>query len=274
MKRLTLLQIGNIVALVLVLIMNGLSQAPDLFPNTVGQLGESRAIFFLPAGYVFSIWGVIYIGLIGFAIYQVRRVGVENEVPQRVGPWFIISSIGNITWLVLFLYDQVWLSTVAMLVILFSLIMIYLRLGIGRRAVGWQERWAVHIPFSIYLGWISVATVANFSAALYVSDQVTTFLGINADIWAVVMMAVAGVLAAAMLLTRRDIAYALVVVWALVGINVRPFDTDVFSILAGLDINLVNSAALVVAGVIGVGVVLVAFSRFLQTQSNPQRLRA
>ncbi|MAU09661.1 MAG: hypothetical protein CL607_07560 [Anaerolineaceae bacterium] len=139
MKSLSLLQIGNFVALIATLIMNGLSNS-GIFPNTVGDLGNSRAIFFLPETYVFAIWGVIYVGLIGFAIYQLRPVAKANGTVDRVGYWFVLSCLANITWLVLFLYDLVWLSTVAMLVILYALIMIYRRLGIGQRTIDWQER--------------------------------------------------------------------------------------------------------------------------------------
>lgn len=263
MKNLSRLQIANIVFLVATLIMNGLSNS-GILPNTVGDLGESRAIFFLPAGYVFAIWGVIYTGLIGFVIYQARPVACEKGIPERVGPWFIVSSLANITWLILFLYNLVWLSTLAMLVLLGSLIMIYLRVGIGQREADWQETWAVHIPFSVYLGWISVATVANFSTALYESQQVTSFLGISADVWAVAMMVVAGVLGFAMLLTRRDIAYALVIVWALIGINARPFDTELFSVLDALNASLVNGGALAVTALVAVGIAGTAVRRLQQ----------
>lgn len=265
-KNLTVLVIANAVAIVLTLIMNGLSNS-GIFPNTVGDLGNSRAIFFLPANYVFGIWGIIYTGVIGFSIYQARPVARQNGVVERVGWWFVISCIANISWLVLFLLDQVWLSTVAMLAILFSLVMIYQRLEIGQRKVDWQELWAAHIPFSVYLGWISVATVANFSTALYEVDQVTSFIGISADLWAVIMMSVAGVLGAAFLYFRRDFAYALVIVWALVGINARPFEGGVFDVLASLNAELVNTAALAVTAV--VAVVLVARAG-LQLQQRVQ----
>lgn len=262
MTRTRILQVLNLVALVATLIMNGISQS-DLVPNTVGALGESRAIFFLPAGYVFAIWGVIYIGMIGFIIYQFRPVAVEKGVVDRVGIWFIVSSIANSVWVILFVYDQIWISTVVIVVLLLSLLMVYRNLGIGVREIDWQERWAVHIPFSIYLGWVSVATVANFSAALYTSGNEVTLLGINADVWAVIMLAVAAVLAFAMLYFRRDIAYALVVVWAVVGIYARPFDTEVFEVLSSLNAGLVNTAALAVAVIVAVGV---AGSAFMQLQ--------
>ncbi|MGJ3239175.1 MAG: tryptophan-rich sensory protein [Anaerolineae bacterium] len=256
MKKVTLLQIANVVILVLTLVMNGLAQS-DLFPNTVGELGESRAVFFLPAGFVFGIWGIIYTGLIIYSIYQVRPSQRDGEVISAVSGWFILSSIANISWLVLFLFDFVWLSTLAMVVLLASLLMIYIRLGVGVRDVSLTEKWAVHIPFSIYLGWISVATIANFSTALYTSGAVTAFIGLNADLWASVMMIVAAVLAFGMLYFRRDSAYALVIVWATYGINARPFDTDLFSGLATLNANLVNTTALSIAVIVGVGAAIV-----------------
>lgn len=254
MTRTRILQVLNLVALIATLIMNFVSQS-DLVPNTVGQLGESRAIFFLPAGYVFAIWGVIYIGLIGFVIYQMRPVAVEHGVVDRVGIWFIVSSIANSVWVILFVYNYVWVSTVVIVILLLSLIMIYRNLGIGVRVVDWQEQWAAHIPFSVYLGWVSVATVANIAAALYENGAQMSFLGINADLWAAIMMAVAAVLAFGMLYFRRDLAYALVVVWAVVGIYARPFDTEVFQMVSELNAGLVNTAALAVAVVVGIGVV-------------------
>lgn len=257
MKKVSALQVINIVALVVTLVMNGLAQS-DLFPNTVGDLGESRAVFFLPAGYVFGIWGVIYTGLLAYVIYQAFPSRKDGEVVNNIGWWFVISCVANVSWLILFLFDQVWLSTVAMLAILGALLMIYTRLGIGEREVSMAEKWAVHIPFSIYLGWISVATVANFTTALFVSGFDTSMLGITADIWASIMIVVASVLAFAMLYFRRDIAYALVVVWASYGINARPFDTDLYQLLSAQNASLVNTTALAIAVIVGIA----ALARF------------
>ena len=124
MKNSTLLKFSNLMALIITLVMNGLSNAPGLFPTPLGELGESRAVFFLPAGYVFAIWGVIYTLLIGFVIYQFRAVAEKNQTVERVGWWFVVSCAANIVWILLFLYNQLWLSTIAMLVLLFALIMI------------------------------------------------------------------------------------------------------------------------------------------------------
>lgn len=260
MNRVSTLQVVNIVAYIVTIVVNFLAQSAsalgiEAFPTTVAALGESRAIFFLPAGYVFAIWGVIYLGLAAFVIYLGRPAQRANPAIARIGWWFALSCAGNVVWLVLFLNNQVAASTAAMLVILVSLLAIYLRLDIGRAAVSSAERWAVHIPFSIYLGWITVATVANISATLYEGGSVTAFLGVGADVWAALMMLVAALLAVAMIFTRGDIAFPLVVVWALVGIYVRPFDTEVFAPLAGLNAGLVDTSALVLAVLIVVALV-------------------
>lgn len=263
-RKVNLLRGANVIALIATLVMNGLSNS-GIFPKTITELGNGRPIFFLPEAYVFAIWGVIYTLLIGFSIYQFRPIALKNGSVVQVGWWFVISCFANIAWLSLFLFDLVWLSTIAMLVLLFALITIYTRLEIGRRSVDWQENWAVLLPFRVYLGWISVATVANFTAALYESGSVTQFLGIGSDVWAVVMMVIAGVLGLAMLIRRSDIAYALVVVWALIGIYLRPFDTELYQVLAGLNADLVNVGALAVAIVVGGGVLV-------QVVINRQRL--
>jgi hypothetical protein len=273
--RISGLQIANIAAYIVTLMVNFLSQSASalgvsLFPTTIAALGESRAIFFLPAGYVFAIWGVIYLGLGAYVIYQGRPSQRQNPIIGKIGWWFVLSSIGNVTWLILFLNNQVALSTVAMLVILVSLLAIYLRLGIGRAAVSRGERWAVHVPFSIYLGWITVATVANISAMLYDAGNVTAFLGISADVWAVIMMSIAAVIALAMVFTRGDAAFALVVVWALLGIYARPFNTPVFEALSALNAGLVDGAALLLAVAIAAGIGV----RWFLSRRRPAQLTA
>lgn len=265
MNRLSTLQIVNIVAFILTVIVNFLSQSASVlgisaFPQTVAQLGESRGVFFLPAGYVFAIWGVIYIGLAAFVIYLGRPSERDNPLTVKIGWWFALSCVGNIAWLILFLNNQIAASTVAMLVILGSLLRIYLRLDINRAHTSSIRRWTVFIPFSIYLGWISVATIANISAWLYDTGSAQAFLSIGADVWAVVMMLIATIIAVLVLYMRRDIAFPLVVVWALVGIYARPFDTPVYSVVASLNGGMVHTSALVLAIVIAVAVV--AFALF------------
>lgn len=254
------LRISTVVFLIITLTINGLSNT-DLFPTTVGDLSDTRALLFLPDGYVFAIWGLIYTGLIGYVIYQLRSVALEKGVVDRVSFWFILNLIANSAWIIVFVYDIVWASTVLIIIMLITQLIIYHRLEIGKREVDWQERWAVHIPFSVYTGWVTVATVANVTTQLYVGGNITSFAGINADIWASILIVVAGGLGLTFLYLRRDIVYALVVVWATYGIYARPFDTElyqdtVFNVSPDLSAALVNNTAIAIAAVVAIAVVV------------------
>jgi hypothetical protein len=206
----------NIVATVVVLAINALANALPLNGLNTGEISDRFDVLFVPAGYVFSIWGVIYLGLIAFMIFQAMPAQRENPRLRRIGWWYALGCLANSVWIFLWHYLQFPLTLVAMLVLLLSLVVIYLRLGIGRAKVGAAELWAAHVPFSVYLGWISVATIAN-------ATDVLDYIGWNGwgmapEAWAVIMLAAAGILTLLMGLTRRDAAYALVIAWASAGI--------------------------------------------------------
>ncbi|MCE7946051.1 MAG: tryptophan-rich sensory protein [Chloroflexi bacterium CFX4] len=233
---LSLRHLAVIVAFLATLLINFLSQGAaafnlTLFPRTVAELGERYPIYFLPSGYVFAIWGVIYIGIGAFVVYH-STIGRFNPCMAQVGWLFVLSSLANMVWLVLFLDEQFALSTLAMLVLLGSLLRIYLVQEIGRQPVSAQVRWAAHIPFSIYLGWITVATVANIAYTLF--DSGWAGFGISGELWAAIMVAVAALITVLMVVRRRDVAYALVVIWALIGIVVRYPEVATVALAAGL----------------------------------------
>jgi tryptophan-rich sensory protein len=199
-------------------------------------------IYFVPANYVFSIWGVIYALLIAYAIYQALPSQRENERLRRTGYLFVLSCIANSAWLFLFHYEYFLLTMVAMMLLLLSLIAIYLRLDIGKTAVSKAEKWLLRVPFSAYLGWITVATIANASYVLY--DANWDGFGLGGPTWAAIMLIVATAVTIAMVITRRDIAYATVIVWALIGIVVKQNDTSLVAISAALMTATVISVAL------------------------------
>lgn len=219
MKRDIVRQWVNVVALVIVIVVNGLANALPINAQTTGEISDRFEIFFVPAGYVFSIWGLIYLALIGFVVYQALPSQRENPRLRRVGYLFALSCAANVAWIFLWHYERFPLTLVAMGVLLVSLIGIYLRLGIGRTPVSPAEKWLVRVPFSLYLGWITVATIANVT-------QVLDYLnwgawGVSAEAWTVIMLAAATGITGAVLFTRGDVAYALVIVWAVVGIAVE-----------------------------------------------------
>jgi benzodiazapine receptor len=220
----------NVVAVIATIVVNGLANALPLNGLTTGEISDRFQVYFVPAGYVFSIWGLIYLALIGFAIYQLLPAQRENPRLLRVGYLFAASCAANVAWLFLWHYEQFELTVVAMTALLLLLIAIYLRLGIGRTAVPAAERWLVQVPFSIYLGWITVATVANVTSLL---DYLNWGgWGISPEVWAVIILVVAGAIAAAVSLTRGDVAYMLVILWAFAGIAVKQADTAVVAVAA------------------------------------------
>ncbi|HNR46560.1 MAG TPA: hypothetical protein PKO03_05795 [Anaerolineaceae bacterium] len=203
----------NLLTLVLTLVVNSLANILPLNGMNTGQISDSLPSLFTPAGYVFSIWSIIYIGLIAFGIYQALPSQRNNPRIERMGWWFVIANLFNSAWIFAWHYLQFGLSVVLMLGLLVSLLVIYER--IGRRAASRVETWTVNVPFSIYLGWITVATVANI-ASLLISLGWNGF-GIPA-VLTVVMIGVATLLGVLMILLKREIAYPLVLIWAFAGI--------------------------------------------------------
>jgi hypothetical protein len=176
-------------------------------------------VYFVPAGYVFAIWGLIYIGWIAFTIFQFQPSQKQNPRLRGLGYWFALSNLANAAWLFCWHYNQFGLSVLVMLALLGLLITSYLRLEVNRRPVSRTEYWSVDVMFSVYLGWITVATVANITDWLYLVEW--NGFGISAQAWAVIMLAIAFLLGLGMALTRWDVGYLAVLVWAFIGIAVK-----------------------------------------------------
>lgn len=218
----------NLVAFVVVLVVNGLSGALPLNGKTQAEISDNFDVYIVPAGYAFSIWGLIYLLLIGFVIYQLLPAQRDNVRLARVDYLFVLSCVANASWIFVWHYERFVLSLVAMLMLLGSLSAIYVRLGIGKSVVNLSERVFVRLPFRLYLGWISVATIVNAASLLgYVGWG---GWGISEPLWAVIMLIVATGLAALVVQLRNDVAYALVVLWAFVAIGVRHWETRLVGI--------------------------------------------
>ncbi len=215
----TLRQFVNAFSVVATIVMNILANALPFNGQNTGEISDRFQVYFVPAGYVFSIWGLIYLGWIAFAIYQFLPAQRENPRLQKLGYWFALSGAFNSAWLLSWHYNLFGWSVLVMLALLGTLLVSYLRLTVGRAAVSALERWCVDIPVSIYLGWITVATVANVTDWLSFINW--SGWGIPAPTWAVIMLLVASLLGLWMALTRRDAAYLFVLVWAFAGIGVK-----------------------------------------------------
>jgi len=229
------LQIGNALSFAAVVVVNALANILPLNNVTTGELSDSYPNYFVPAGYVFSIWGVIYLLLLGFTVRQLRRGGEDAETLRKIGWLFMISNVFNFVW------RQVALSLVAMFGLLASLIMIYLRLDIGKAQVSRDQRIYYHLPFSVYLGWITVAPIANIVAFLVSSGWES--YGTAAVYWTVLVIAVAVALTLVNLWTRGDAAYSLVIVWAFSGIVYKQMAEPLIPYAAGL------GALVIIAGI-------------------------
>jgi len=218
-RKIILLQSLNILAFAVTVVVNGLASSLALNGRTTAEVSDLYFTLVTPTGYVFAIWGVIYALLFVFVVFQALPSQREKPFLTQIGVLFILSSFLNVVWLFLWHYNQIVLSVVLMFALLATLIAVYLRLGIGKSSVSLKERVFVRLPFSIYLGWITVASIANVASAL-VAVKWDGF-GLANDVWAVIVIAVALLITLGVIATRKDVAYSLVIVWALVGIAVN-----------------------------------------------------
>lgn len=246
------LQIANIVGFVITIIVNYLSNALPLNGKTAKELSDLNPNLFVPAPFTFSIWGVIYLFLTGFIVYQASDLFSKNkkELPQveKIGWLFFISCLLNSTWLISWHFQYLPLSLVIMIGYLITLILIYQRLQIGKEKGDWKERLLVRLPFQILLGWISIATIANATAVLV--SLGFTGGGIEERIWAMIMISIGGLLALLMLFRKWDIAYSLVVVWAFYGIISERLEVMDFGFME------IITTAVVCMVLIGIGVII------------------
>lgn len=208
-------QVINIVAYALVITVNGLANALPINDVTSGAVSDRYPSLVTPAGYVFSIWGVIYALLAVFIGYQALPAQRDDPRLQRLGYAFAVSCVCNATWLFAWHHQQIVLAWLLIVALLVSLMVCYERLRGAPRSRG--ERFTVRLPFSIYLGWVTVATVAN--TAILLLDLGVDGGGVAA-LWGVVAITAATAVGLTMLVRRADIAFCLVLVWAFAGIAV------------------------------------------------------
>ena len=226
----TLRQFANLASVILALAVNILASVLPLNGQNTGEISDRFPVYFVPAGYVFSIWGIIYIGWFAFAIYQFLPAQKTNPRLQKLGYLFALSGLANAAWLFTWHYNYFGLGVLVMLTLLGLLIASYLRLEVNRIPASRAEWWSLDLMFSIYLGWITVATVANITDWLYWIGW--NGFGIHAQVWAVIMLAAASLLGLRMAITWRDVGYLSVLVWAFVGIGVKQAAAPVVALSA------------------------------------------
>jgi hypothetical protein len=239
------LSILNLLGFLGTVVINALATILPINNITTGELSDLYPNLFVPAGLTFAVWGLIYVLLGIFVIYplipSVRRDAQKVDFVQKIGPWFFVSCLANIGWIFAWHYQVVPLSVVLMLILLGSLLAVYVRLNIGKSEATRAGKYLVHLPFSVYLGWITIATIANVTALLV--DINWNAWGLGQQFWAVAVIIVGIVIALSVLFTRKDIFYSLVVDWALLGILLKrlsdttmPDQSVVIVTIAGLAI--------------------------------------
>jgi len=249
----TLLKGMNIIAFVLTALVNGLAGSTTILGGKfTAEISDMHPTLITPAGYVFSIWGVIYILLGIFVVFQALPSEKGKEHQNRIGWLFILSSLLNIFWLFLWQYEYLSLSVVLMFLLLATLIAIYLRLNIGKSAASLREKLAVHLPFSFYLGWITIASIANVAVFL-VSENWDGF-GISQETWATLIIIIALLITLLVIVTRKDVAYGLVIIWALVGIAVKQSENQTIVVIAEI-------SAIIIAVVLAAAILITRLRR-------------
>ena len=199
--------------------VNYLANALPLNNLNTGQLSDKYPNLFVPAGFTFSIWGVIYLLLAVFIFFSLKQVITGREVfPafKQVGILFFLTCLANAAWIFAWHYEKLILSLLVMLTLLTLLIIIYQRLDSRPYDERHRDKFPAKLPFSIYLAWISVATVANATAVL-VGLHWNRF-GLSEQFWTVLLLAVVLILTLIFIFKKKDFLFALTIFWALLGI--------------------------------------------------------
>ncbi len=223
MKR--VLQYLNMLSLIIAVFVNYYANAKKAGVPSIGEISSRYPTLLTPAGYAFVIWGLIYIALFVFVFYQLRGIfnkKIDNSFVNDTGWWFIIANLANAAWVIAFTYNQIGLSVVFMLIIFFSLLKIVLNTN--------MERWDAPVsiigflwwPISLYFGWITVALIINIAAWLVSLGW--TGAPVSPDLWAILVLLLAGTIFITMIWKRSMREYASVGVWGIAAIAVKNWD--------------------------------------------------
>jgi len=249
-QSLALIRLLSVLAFILMIAVNALANILPINGQNTGQISNLYPSLFTPAALTFSVWGLIYLFLLLYTIYQTGLVGKKSQNYTRAiretGSLFILSCLANTAWILCWHYNLMVQSVGAMLLLLAALILIYLRL---RRSIGagrtLGEKWMISVPFSFYLAWISVATIANITALLVKIKW--DGWGLSPQVYTIAVIVAATLITVVVQRKYRDIAYSLVVIWALAGILIQHMGLYKMAYW-GIIITLVLSMAILLIG--------------------------
>jgi hypothetical protein len=212
------------VTFLLTVVINASANILPLNGLTTAEISDRFQVFVTPANYVFAIWALIYLGQLAYTVHQARPSRRADPLMRSVGYLPAVAAILNSLWLVLWHFEVFALTVPVMFALLATLAMIVLRIR-GAADPRPEARWLVGLPFSVYFGWITVATIVNVAAML--SWVGFDGFGIPGETWAVFVLIVGVLIALATIRALQDLAYALVVAWAYVGIAVKEADVAI-----------------------------------------------
>ncbi len=217
----TLLARLNIIALTIVLTVNALANILPINDMNTGEVSALYPSLFTPAGFTFSIWSVIYLLLIGFAIVQWKIL--SRPYFTELSLWFLLSSLANISWILAWHHLFIYASVLIMAVLLFSLVKIFLLIQ-SVEISSIPEKIFIKLPFVFYLSWICVATIANVSALLVSLSWEGGIL--TPEKWTITMISIASALGIFISRRFREPSFLLVLMWALYGIYSKWHSTE------------------------------------------------
>lgn len=260
-KILQMLQVGNIIAVIITILINGLANILPIGGKYTRELSDNIPNLFVPAGITFAIWGIIYVLIILFAIYLAKDLFKKEKTTktflEKISYFFILASVANIIWIFLWHYEQILLSLLVMILLFVSLLVIYFRLNIGIEKVSMKEKLLIHVPISVYIGWITVATIANVTAVLVTVGW--DGFGISEQIWTTLVIIVATIITILIITTRKDYAYSAVIIWALIGIYLKRIADDP---IYGVQNQIAYTAAIAIVVIIIIAVISEFFQYF------------
>jgi len=203
-----MIKASTIVAYIVMIVTNSLAILLPIGGRSTGQVSENYSNLFAPAGYAFSIWGLIYALLGIYVIYQFQKK--KNNLTEKINKIFIVNALLNASWIFAWHYDVIWLSVIIMLGLLLTLIKIADILK--SNSLTSEEKWFIKLPFSVYFGWITVATIANITVFLVYLKW--NGFGIPESYWTVIVLLVGMLIGSWRTLKDRAIPYMLVFIWA------------------------------------------------------------
>ncbi len=246
-----IVKVSVAVAYLAMVVVNFMANYLPINGVTSGQVSDSYPNLFAPAGITFSIWGLIYLLLGIYTIYQFNcfnKKGKKNldKLINKVGLYFIITSLANILWIFSWHYDFIALSLLWIVIILVFLIKIIDT--IKKEKLSRQERAFIFIPFTIYFGWITVAVIANVTVFL-VSIAWNGF-GLSDIFWTIAILIIATIIGLWRMFKDKSIFYGLVFIWAYIGIFIKN---------SNLDLNNIRNLDIMIAAVVCMAAFLVSF---------------